>query len=417
MSRKGAFADDAFTLFHHRGRVGRCNGNPLVELADPLFLLHKMRLRGRKHLIGSVQRHDHDAIVIAKNDVAGRNRNAPDRDQLIDIATEAGMRPARHDRPAIHRKAALAHVGDIADGAVDNRAAEVAQEGLFRHHAAPQDLPTREAEALFIEVQRMFTDVGQISRVATALRDRTWGSLSIAAFPAIARRVVPEIMWGFCKDRPETRIRVESMRSRGMIDAAAAQQIDIGLSILPSDRPEVECTLLHSLLGVCILPVGHPLAAQDTVLAKDMADRDFVSLGAQDQTRFMVDRVFDQQGLSRRLRVEVGQAETAFTFVAAGAGIAVIDPVSAYNNRGAGIVIRRFEPAVHFDIWLIRPKVVRPFNLIAAALEFMLQRLKEFLHLCELLPGYRCRIIPHRSLRRSPICCVMPCPALERIRT
>jgi DNA-binding transcriptional LysR family regulator len=85
--------------------------------------------------------------------------------------------------------------------------------------------------------------------------------------------------------------------------------------------------------------------------------------------------------------VEVGQAETAFTFVAAGAGIAVIDPVSAYNNRGAGIVIRRFEPAVHFDIWLIRPKVVRPFNLIDAALEFMLQRLKEFAHLCELLPG------------------------------
>lgn len=246
--------------------------------------------------------------------------------------------------------------------------------------------PTREAEALFIEVQRMFTGVGQISRVATALRDRTWGSLSIAAFPAIARRVVPDIMWSFCKDRPETRIRVESMRSRGMIDAAAAQQIDIGLSILPSDRPEVECTLLHSLRGVCILPLGHPLAAQDTVRAKDMADRDFISLGPQDQTRFMVDRIFDQQGLSRRLRVEVGQAETAFTFVAAGAGIAVIDPVSAYNNRGAGIIIRRFEPSVYFDIWLVRPKVVRPFNLIDSALEYMIARLCEFANLCEILP-------------------------------
>lgn len=246
--------------------------------------------------------------------------------------------------------------------------------------------PTREAEALAIEVQRMFTGVSQISRVATALRDRTWGSLSIAAFPAIARRVVPDILWGFCKDRPETRIRVESMRSRGMIDAAAAQQIDIGLSIMPSDRPEVEGTLLHSVRGVCILPPGHPLAALDTVRAGDMADQDFVSLGAQDQTRFMVDRVFDQQGLSRRLRVEVGQAETAFTFVAAGAGVAVIDPVSAYNNRGAGIVIRRFEPAVHFDIWLLRPKVVRPFNLIDAALDFMLERLARFAELCEILP-------------------------------
>lgn len=83
----------------------------------------------------------------------------------------------------------------------------------------------------------------------------------------------------------------------------------------------------------------------------------------------MVNRIFDQQGLLRRLRVEVGQAETAFIFVAAHVGIAVIDPVITYNNRGAGIIIRRFEPAVHFDIWLLRPKVVRPFNFIDASLE------------------------------------------------
>lgn len=237
---------------------------------------------------------------------------------------------------------------------------------------------TREAEALFAEVERMFVGVGQIVRVATALRDQSWGALSIAAFPAIARRVVPDILWSFCKDRPETRFRIESMRSRSLIDAVAAQHVDVGLSFLPSDRPEVVSTHLHRLRGLCILPASHRLTKRAHIEAEDLADEDFISLGPQDHSRFVIDRIFDERKILRRLRIEVGQSETAFSFVAAGAGVAVVDPISAYNNTNPAVVIRPFSPAVEFDIWLIRPKAARSFNLVDSFVAHALEGLQRF---------------------------------------
>ena len=238
--------------------------------------------------------------------------------------------------------------------------------------------PTREAQALFSEVERMFVGVGQIARVATALRDQSWGALSIAAFPALARRVLPEIIWSFCQSRLDTRFRFESMRSRSLIDAVAAQHVDVGFSILPGDRPEVESTHLHRLRGLCIMPSGHRLAGAVCVRAEDLAESDFISLGPQDHSRFMIDRLFEERKITRRLRLEVGQSETAFSFVAAGAGIAIVDPISAYNNTNAGITARPFEPAVEFDIWLIRPKAARSFNLIERFVEHALTQLQDF---------------------------------------
>lgn len=238
--------------------------------------------------------------------------------------------------------------------------------------------PTREAQALFLEVERMFVGVGQIARVATALRDQTWGALSVAAFPAIARRVLPEIIWSFCEGRSDTRFRFEGMRSRSLIDAVATQHVDIGFSILPGDRPEVESTRLHRLRGLCILPARHRLASATLIRPEDLAEEDFISLGPQDHSRFMIDRIFDERKISRRMRLEVGQSETAFSFVAAGAGIAIVDPISAYNNNDARITMRPFEPAVEFDIWLIRPKAARSFNLIDRFVEHALAELQDF---------------------------------------
>jgi len=238
--------------------------------------------------------------------------------------------------------------------------------------------PTREAQALFVEVERVYASVNQISRTAAAIRDQRWGALSIAAFPAIARRLIPDILWSFLNIRPDVQCRIESMRSRSLIDAVATQHVDIGFSILPGDRSEVESTHLHSLRGLCIIPNGHRLASKDSIDAHDLEDEDFVSLGPQDHSRFMVDRVFEEKKVLRRSRIEAGQSETVISFVAGGAGIAVIDPISTYNLNDPRVVLRRFEPIVEFDVWLIRSKAVRQSNLIDGFVEHALQQLQNF---------------------------------------
>jgi DNA-binding transcriptional LysR family regulator len=188
--------------------------------------------------------------------------------------------------------------------------------------------------------------------------------------------VVPDIIWSFCADKPDTRFHIESMRSRSMIDAVATQQVDVGFSFLPGDRPEVESTRVQRLRGVCIMPATHRLHDAKVVRAEDLVDEEFVSLGPQDLSRFPIDRIFEEKKIPRRVRIEVGQSETAFSFVAAGAGVAVVDPISLYNNGDTRIIAKPFEPAVEFDVWLIRPKAAHSFNLINAFIEHALQQLQ-----------------------------------------
>jgi DNA-binding transcriptional LysR family regulator len=224
--------------------------------------------------------------------------------------------------------------------------------------------PTREADVLYAEVQRMFIGVERVERIATALRDQTWGALSIAAFPVLARRALPDIVTRFCADRPDVRFSIESMRTPSLVDAVATQQIDLAFSILPGDRPEVESTYVCAIRGVCILPLDHRLAKRKTIHAKDLDGERFVALGAQDHSRFMIDKIFEECDASRRIQIEVGQSETACSFVANGVGVAVVDPMSVYNDAGGRFAVCAFEPKVEFDIWLIRPKTARPFDLI-----------------------------------------------------
>lgn len=224
--------------------------------------------------------------------------------------------------------------------------------------------PTREAEALLAEVQHLFDGVQRVARVAVALRELNWGVVSVAAFPAMAKRILPEIVAAYCKDKPEVRFRIESMRSRSLIDAVAAQHVDIGLSVLPSDREQAESAHLLRLPAVCALPCGHRLAAKSRIHARDLANERFISLGRQDQSRLFVDKIFDDLQVPRRMQIETGQSETALSLVASGAGVSVIDPMTVFDLRDERVCVRPFVPVMEFNIWLITPRQGRSMMLL-----------------------------------------------------
>lgn len=234
--------------------------------------------------------------------------------------------------------------------------------GLF-HRRRNGLMPTPEATVLFEEVERMFDGVGRVSRVAASLKDGSWGALSLAAFPAFMRRFLPEIVVDYCAARPNIRVTLESRRSRSLIDWVATQQLDFGIGTLPSDRPDVTSRHLRRFAGVCVMLPDHPLATRDKLQASDLAGERFVSLGKEDRSRLMIDKVFDELQIPRQLQIEAPQSDTACALVARGAGISVVDPFSAYN-AGDTVVARRLEPAVPFDVWLLTPSARQQLRLV-----------------------------------------------------
>lgn len=234
---------------------------------------------------------------------------------------------------------------------------------------------TREAEALLVEVEAMFTGVNRVARVAAALREQKWGALTIGAFPAIARRVLPKIVSDYVTARSDVVFHLQSMRSRSLIDAVASHQLDFAVSFIPGDRDEIESIPLQTLKAVCILPVGHHLSVKQVIQAQDLAGEPFVSLGPQDQSRMLIDKIFDDLQVSRKMQIETGQSETACSFVALGAGVSVVDPISAAGCIEGELIVRPFEPDITFSIWLIRQRMPVKSAVADHFIRFMSDRL------------------------------------------
>ncbi len=68
-----------------------------------------------------------------------------------------------------------------------------------------------------------------------------------------------------------------------------------------------------------------------------------------------LDNAFEDAGLIRKTRIEVFLFSTCCNFVHEGAGVSLVDPMSADHYRDHNIAIRPFEPAIHFDIAILFP--------------------------------------------------------------
>jgi DNA-binding transcriptional LysR family regulator len=218
--------------------------------------------------------------------------------------------------------------------------------------------PTPEAKVLFGEVERMFINVGRIERVARSLFDNRLGSLRLAAFPAIVRWLLPNIIANYCRDKPDLDVMLVAERSFNVSDLVARREVDLALAMLPADRDEVEALQIETVRAVCVLPASHRLSGRAIVHARDLEGEPFISLGRRDRSRPIVDKVFDALGVSRLLKIEVSHSEAACAFVGEGCGVSVVDPISVFGQHDSRIVIRPFEPAVLFGIWMLRPRAM-----------------------------------------------------------
>lgn len=225
--------------------------------------------------------------------------------------------------------------------------------------------PTAEAEILYTEVQRMMHSTHEIHRKAEELRERRFGTLSIAAFPALATRVLPGIITAFCKTRPAVNVLLTGRSSAFMVNWLAAQRVDLGISVLRLNEPGFQCERVLRMEAVCAVPAEHPLTRYKVLTPELIATAPLISLGTEDKSRTMVEQFFESSNVRFRTSIETQLSESACQFVADGAGVSIVEPLSTLRFGEHEIAVRPISPRFLFDIWLIVP-TGRPSSLITS---------------------------------------------------
>ncbi|WP_259400441.1 LysR family transcriptional regulator [Roseovarius sp. SCSIO 43702] len=215
--------------------------------------------------------------------------------------------------------------------------------------------PTSEALLLRDEVQQGVAALARVEERAREIRKGGVGSIIVASNGAMAYSLLPRVMAEFQRDHPETRIELRVHSSRRVAAWVGSRQIDIGLIDAPVPAAGLEAELVQ-MACVVIMRADDPLAACKEVGPSNIAERAFIAVTGDHQVDRQVAHLMAQHGAELSYRASSYFYAIGRALVAAGGGIAIIDPVNGTAELGDGVVARPFRPTVVHDLAVIRPK-------------------------------------------------------------
>ncbi len=224
---------------------------------------------------------------------------------------------------------------------------------LFERRSGGRLRPTTDAATLFHDVERYFVSLEQISQSAAGLRRRSLGSLRMASLPALYVRLLPQFIGRFLAQRPDLDIELVGNSSETVIDLVSNGRCDIGFVDLPFEHARIQRHELASVAAVAAVPRSHALADRPVLTPADFSAQPFISIARATQLRTRIDAFFLTQGVHRQLGQETPLSLVACSLVAAGAGLAIVDPFTADAVAEPGVCFKRLEPRIDVQFSLI----------------------------------------------------------------
>jgi DNA-binding transcriptional LysR family regulator len=213
---------------------------------------------------------------------------------------------------------------------------------------------TPEAHALLKEVDRVYVGLESIGAAAERIRTMGVEGLRIAVNPSHGISPVPQVLQVFRRMRPKVPVVVHTADSATICKWVSSRYCDLGLAAYVALPKEVSSERVISERAVCIVPRDHRLARKRKIVPADLAGESFISASAPDVARAAVDRVFVPE--VRRLEIETSLATTMCAMVARGLGVSVVSAAVIRELQLASVHAIAFEPAIHFDCHVIRPR-------------------------------------------------------------
>ncbi|WP_165491561.1 LysR family transcriptional regulator [Stutzerimonas kirkiae] len=202
---------------------------------------------------------------------------------------------------------------------------------------------TREAIALYEEIERLWRNVEKVHSLAGELANPNKGSLYIAASPSLGMTVVPQSVAATVKERPELRVKVILPLPSGLIEVVADKLVDIGISNFSVDHPSITVHARYHYPLVCIMAPDHPLARQETIRPADLVGHRMISVPLQELYGISEEKVYGEVIEQLNIGVEVRSGLIASLFSLASGEVAVVDALTISNNLLPQLEVRPLE--------------------------------------------------------------------------
>ena len=222
-------------------------------------------------------------------------------------------------------------------------------------------VPTREAQALYPEVQRLMSQLEAVRRIASALgRGGQDSELRILIVPSLAVRALPDALTRFRKRYPDMPISIRTLHSHEIARAMALQEGDVGIVYGSVHHPALHEEPIATGRLVCVSKVDAPGADRRvTVAMEDVIRSSFIRIDENDPLGAMLADQWSRLGLEPHAGISVQTHHIAMVLAEQGFGPAIIDSFTAQASTDRKLHVRTILPEVPVEVRALLPQGVR----------------------------------------------------------
>jgi DNA-binding transcriptional LysR family regulator len=215
-------------------------------------------------------------------------------------------------------------------------------------------VPTERAQRLFPQIERLFIDLNAARDHAMRLRAATKASLRVHVVPALSHASIPQAIALFLAKHPDCDLHISTNHSAAILNAVALSEADLGITFAVKAHPNVSAQALTQIPLVCVAKKGL-FKQKQTVSLAALAKMQMVHLDVRDPIGQVLNRVCEAAGVQLKGPVTAQTNHCALALAQIGAGVTIIDAISAVDANLQLVDVLLLEPPVLIDIHVLRP--------------------------------------------------------------
>jgi DNA-binding transcriptional LysR family regulator len=215
-------------------------------------------------------------------------------------------------------------------------------------------VPAVQANGIFEQVNAVFRKVEDLRYVIGRIETGASHELKIGSVPSIANVMVPRAIETVRRRHPDLVIDINTLKIEEAIDYLLLGKGEVVAISSRFDHPSLTFEPLAAGKLCCIVPEGHPLAARETISAREIARHPLIGIDPSDPYGRIMSDIFRERNLPYELTIRARFGTTVCSLVKAGLGIAVIDQYTVAHGAVPGIRVVRIEEPTRFETFVVR---------------------------------------------------------------
>lgn len=182
---------------------------------------------------------------------------------------------------------------------------------------------TQAGQELFATCKEIFERISQFEMTVADLKGMKQGKLRLAVITT-AKYFVPRLLGTFCQLYPGIDITLQVTNHSGIVERLKENLDDLYvMSQLPEHLDISYQPFLENPM-VVLAPINHPLAQEKNISLQRLSEESFILREPGSGTRTAMQKLFDEHGVSLKVKLELGSNEAIKQAITGGLGISVL---------------------------------------------------------------------------------------------